>query len=171
MLFVVCDSLCTALASDCRLRLLDFPMSLIVILLRIALSAVFGVAGVTKLLDLNGTREAVKNFGAPAPLVPALSFLLPVLELAIAAGLLVDSATPSQARSAHYCCSACSSSPSALIWRRVALTIATALGSSILVPSAGPRSYATLSSPLERASSSGRRQRRRAASCPDAAWA
>ena len=63
-------------------------MILLIVLLRIALSAIFGVAGVTKLLDLRGTREAVKNFGAPEPLVPALSILLPIVELAIAAGLL-----------------------------------------------------------------------------------
>jgi len=69
-------------------------MVLLVVLLRLALSLVFGVAGVTKLLDLGGTREAVKNFGAPGPLIPAVSFLLPGLELAIAAGLLYDRATP-----------------------------------------------------------------------------
>ena len=68
-------------------------MLLLVVLLRIALSAIFGVAGVTKLLDLSGTREAVKNFGAPEPLVPALSILLPILELSIAAGLLFNIST------------------------------------------------------------------------------
>jgi uncharacterized membrane protein YphA (DoxX/SURF4 family) len=68
-------------------------MPLIIVLIRVALSAVFGVAGVTKLLDLRGTREAVKNFGAPDRLVPALSIILPILELAVAAGLLVSGAT------------------------------------------------------------------------------
>jgi protein-disulfide isomerase len=63
-------------------------MLIIVALLRIALSAVFGVAGVTKLLDQRGTREAVKNFGAPEALAPTLAVLLPLIELAIAAGLL-----------------------------------------------------------------------------------
>jgi thiol-disulfide isomerase/thioredoxin len=63
-------------------------MHLITVLLRIALSAVFAVAGVTKLLDQKGTRDAVKNFGAPQSLVPALSFLLPIAELLTAAGLL-----------------------------------------------------------------------------------
>jgi protein-disulfide isomerase len=63
-------------------------MHLITVLLRIALSAVFGIAGVTKLLDPRGTRDAVKNFGSPDPLVPALSIALPLAELAIAAGLL-----------------------------------------------------------------------------------
>ena len=63
-------------------------MHLISVLLRIALSGVFGVAGVTKLLDPRGTRDAVKNFGAPEPLVPAVSLALPIVELAITAGLL-----------------------------------------------------------------------------------
>jgi peroxiredoxin/uncharacterized membrane protein YphA (DoxX/SURF4 family) len=63
-------------------------MHLITVLLRIALSGVFGVAGVTKLIDPRGTRDAVKNFGAPEPLVPAVSLALPIVELAIAAGLL-----------------------------------------------------------------------------------
>ena len=63
-------------------------MHLITVLLRIALSAVFGVASVTKLIDPRGTRDAVKNFGAPEPLVPAVSLVLPIVELAIAVGLL-----------------------------------------------------------------------------------
>jgi uncharacterized membrane protein YphA (DoxX/SURF4 family)/peroxiredoxin len=63
-------------------------MHLITVLLRIALSGVFGVAGVTKLIDPRGTRDAVKNFGAPEPLVPAVSLALPIVELAIAVGLL-----------------------------------------------------------------------------------
>ena len=63
-------------------------MHLITVILRIALSGVFGVAGVTKLIDPRGTRDAVKNFGAPEPLVPAVSLALPIVELAIAVGLL-----------------------------------------------------------------------------------
>ena len=91
MLFAIHDARFMIATSDFCLL---FSMLLLVVLLRIALSAVFGVAGVTKLLDLGGTREAVKNFGAPEPLVPALSFLLPILELAIAAGLLFNASTP-----------------------------------------------------------------------------
>lgn len=63
-------------------------MSLIVVLLRLLLSAVFGVAGVTKLLDQAGTREAVTNFGAPNSVAPSIAVVLPVVELAIAVGLL-----------------------------------------------------------------------------------
>lgn len=75
-------------------------MYLIIVLLRIALSAVFGIAGVTKLLDQRGTREAVKNFGAPESLAPALSIVLPIAELAIAAGLLFDRTTRTSALAA-----------------------------------------------------------------------
>ena len=66
-------------------------MQLTLLLFRPLLSAVFGVAGVTKLLDQRGTREAVKNFGAPATLAPALALLLPIAELAIAVALLFKS--------------------------------------------------------------------------------
>jgi methylamine dehydrogenase accessory protein MauD len=63
-------------------------MHLIAVLIRVALSAVFGTAGVTKLLDRRGTEDAVKNFGAPESLAPVLSIVLPIVELAIAVGLL-----------------------------------------------------------------------------------
>lgn len=72
-------------------------MHLITVLLRVALSAVFGTAGVTKLLDQRGTRDAVKNFGAPESLAPALSIVLPIAELAIAAGLLFVNTTRASA--------------------------------------------------------------------------
>lgn len=65
-------------------------MQLLIVLLRIALSAVFGVAGVTKVLDPHGTRDAVKNFGAPESVATALSIALPLAELLIALGLLFD---------------------------------------------------------------------------------
>ena len=68
-------------------------MPLIIVLLRITLSAIFGIAGVTKLIDPRGTREAVKNFGSPDPLAPALAIALPIAELAIAAGLLFTNTT------------------------------------------------------------------------------
>lgn len=63
-------------------------MQLLTVLLRIALSAVFGVASITKISDPRGTREAVKNFGSPEPLAPLISIVLPLVELAIAFGLL-----------------------------------------------------------------------------------
>ena len=68
-------------------------MILIVALLRIGLGLVFGVAGVTKLLDLPGTREAVVNFGAPKSLAPSIAILLPVSELLVLIGLLFSVTT------------------------------------------------------------------------------
>jgi peroxiredoxin len=68
-------------------------MHLITVLLRLGLSAVFGVAAITKLTDQRGTREAVKNFGSPASIAPAISLLLPIAELAIACGLLFATTT------------------------------------------------------------------------------
>jgi uncharacterized membrane protein YphA (DoxX/SURF4 family)/thiol-disulfide isomerase/thioredoxin len=63
-------------------------MSLIVAVLRVLLSAIFGVAGVTKFLDQPGTREAVTNFGAPKSVAPSVAIVLPLVELGIAVGLL-----------------------------------------------------------------------------------
>lgn len=65
-------------------------MDLLLALLRLALSVIFGVAGITKLLDRPGTREAVINFGAPKPLAPALALALPIAELVVALGLLFN---------------------------------------------------------------------------------
>src|SRR5687767_15918091 len=63
-------------------------MSLLITLVRLMLSVVFGIAGVTKLLDQAGTREAMTNFGAPKSVSPSLAVVLPIIELAIALGLL-----------------------------------------------------------------------------------
>jgi peroxiredoxin/uncharacterized membrane protein YphA (DoxX/SURF4 family) len=57
-------------------------------LARLLLAAVFAVAGIAKLADRDGTRRAVRDFGVPSALAPALAFLLPVAELAVAAGLV-----------------------------------------------------------------------------------
>jgi uncharacterized membrane protein YphA (DoxX/SURF4 family) len=75
-------------------------MLLTTVLLRIVLSAIFGVAGATKLIDQRGTRDAVKNFGAPEPVAPALAIALPVVELLIAAGLLFAATTSASALAA-----------------------------------------------------------------------
>jgi len=66
-------------------------MLLTLVILRLALSAIFGVAAVTKFLDRKGARAAVKNFGAPDRFAAALAVLLPLTELAIAIGLLFSS--------------------------------------------------------------------------------
>jgi len=68
-------------------------MPLIIVLVRIALSVVFSLAGITKLMDQTGTREAVKNFGVPEASAPAVALILPFVELAVAIGLLFSEAT------------------------------------------------------------------------------
>src|SRR5258708_38157131 len=67
-------------------------MVLILILVRLALFGVFGVAGFAKLRDQRGTREAVINFGAPKEFANALALILPLFEISIASGLLLHKA-------------------------------------------------------------------------------
>jgi peroxiredoxin len=57
-------------------------------LIRLLLATVFVVAGVAKLVDRGGTRQAVTDFGVPSPLVAPLGVLLPLAELTVAAALL-----------------------------------------------------------------------------------
>lgn len=59
---------------------------------RVLLAAVFLVAGVAKLLDREGTRAAVQDFGAPAALAGPLAVALPLAEIALAV-LLIPTAT------------------------------------------------------------------------------
>jgi methylamine dehydrogenase accessory protein MauD len=58
---------------------------------RLLLALVFVVAGVTKLADRAGTRQAVVDFGVPAPLATPLGIFLPLAELAVAAALIPTS--------------------------------------------------------------------------------
>lgn len=55
---------------------------------RILLAVVFAVAGVAKLLDLDGSRQAIAGFGVRGRLARPLGLALPAAELSIAAGLL-----------------------------------------------------------------------------------
>jgi thiol-disulfide isomerase/thioredoxin len=59
---------------------------------RLLLVTLFVVAAATKLLDRGGTRDAIREFGAPAALAGVLAILLPLAELAVAA-LLIPTAT------------------------------------------------------------------------------
>jgi peroxiredoxin len=52
------------------------------------LAAVFAVAGVAKLFDLNGSRRAVLDFGVPAPTARIIGTALPLAEIATAVALL-----------------------------------------------------------------------------------
>jgi hypothetical protein len=55
---------------------------------RLLLAALFAVAAVAKLADLDGARRAAREFGVRARLVPAVALLVPITESAIAFGLL-----------------------------------------------------------------------------------
>ncbi|MGI9034953.1 MAG: MauE/DoxX family redox-associated membrane protein [Pyrinomonadaceae bacterium] len=63
-------------------------METILLLVRIILAAIFALAGIGKLLDLDGSEKAVKNFGVPANLAKPLSIALPIAELFFALLLL-----------------------------------------------------------------------------------
>lgn len=56
--------------------------------LRLVLAAVFATAGVTKLLDLTGSRRALEDFGVPVRFARPGGVLLPLFEIGIAAALL-----------------------------------------------------------------------------------
>jgi len=64
-------------------------MSAAVVVLRIALAAVFGAAGWAKFADVSGTRQAARDFGVPAAAAPAVAFVVPLLELAVAVLLVL----------------------------------------------------------------------------------
>ncbi len=68
-------------------------MLLLIVLVRITLSFIFSLAGITKLTDQPGTREAVQNFGAPPATAPVIALVLPFIELAIAIGLWFSETT------------------------------------------------------------------------------
>ncbi len=65
-------------------------MDVTVALVRLALTAVFGIAAIGKLSDREGTRQAVAGFGVPAVAIGLVAFGLPVIELLIAAGLVLE---------------------------------------------------------------------------------
>lgn len=67
-------------------------MSPLVVFSAIALTAVFSVAGVAKLLNRSGSRHAARSFGVPDRLAGAVALALPLAELAIAL-LLLPAAT------------------------------------------------------------------------------
>lgn len=55
---------------------------------RLILAAVFAVAGVAKLIDLRGSRQAMAGFGLPESLAAPAGLALPLVELAIGAALI-----------------------------------------------------------------------------------
>lgn len=63
-------------------------MSIALLIARLLLSLTFLIAGVAKLTDLQSSRKAMRDFGVPARLAPALGTALPVAELAVAVALV-----------------------------------------------------------------------------------
>ena len=63
-------------------------MDIVLLFARLLLAAVFLVAGVAKLADREGSRQAVVGFGVPTPLAAPLGILLPLAEIAVAAALI-----------------------------------------------------------------------------------
>jgi uncharacterized membrane protein YphA (DoxX/SURF4 family)/peroxiredoxin len=55
---------------------------------RLLLAGLFAVAGGAKLADRKGSLRALRDFAVPERLAPPLAFLLPIVELGIAAALL-----------------------------------------------------------------------------------
>ncbi len=56
-----------------------------------ALAAVFGAAGLAKLFDREGSKEALSDFGLPARLVGPAAIAIPLAELAVAGTLIPQS--------------------------------------------------------------------------------
>ena len=63
-------------------------MALALLVARLLLAGVFVVAGLAKLADLAGSRQAMRDFGVPARLAGPFGTLLPLAELAVAVALL-----------------------------------------------------------------------------------
>jgi peroxiredoxin/uncharacterized membrane protein YphA (DoxX/SURF4 family) len=63
-------------------------MDTALLIARLLLAAVFTLAGVAKLSDLKGSRQAITDFGVPSSLASPLGVLLPLSELAVAATLI-----------------------------------------------------------------------------------
>jgi thiol-disulfide isomerase/thioredoxin/uncharacterized membrane protein YphA (DoxX/SURF4 family) len=63
-------------------------MSIILLLARLLLAVVFGIAGIAKLVDLAGSRKSLAAFGVPKFLAIPLAWLLPLGELVCAVALI-----------------------------------------------------------------------------------
>jgi peroxiredoxin len=63
-------------------------MDAALLIARLVLGAVFTLAGVAKLADLKGSRQAIIDFGVPSAIAAPLGLLLPLAELSVAATLL-----------------------------------------------------------------------------------
>ncbi len=65
-------------------------MDVLLVLVRLVLAGVFGLAAVTKLDDLPGSRTAMRDFGIPERYAGPAGLALPLVELAVAVLLLTQ---------------------------------------------------------------------------------
>jgi len=72
-------------------------LSLLTLVVRIGLAAIFGIAAVGKLVDRRGTREAAVALGAPRWTARGLAITMPVAEIALAVGLIIPTTTKAAA--------------------------------------------------------------------------
>lgn len=63
-------------------------METLLLVVRLILVGIFALAGIGKLLDLEGSKKAVRDFGVPEILAKPFAVLLPIAELVVAALLL-----------------------------------------------------------------------------------
>ena len=63
-------------------------MDTLFLFVRLVLAGVLVVAGIAKLADLAGSRQAMRDFGLPASLAAPFGLFLPLAEVAIALALL-----------------------------------------------------------------------------------
>src|SRR5438552_14235397 len=76
-------------------------IAMLLLLTRLILCAVFLASALAKLRDQDGTRQAVVDFGAPAPLSRPIAAVLPAIELMLGFALLpLPTSTPAAAGTA-----------------------------------------------------------------------
>jgi peroxiredoxin/uncharacterized membrane protein YphA (DoxX/SURF4 family) len=66
----------------------ETSMTLLLVFARLLLCVVFLIAGLAKLADLAGSRQALRDFGVPARLADPFGLLLPVAELVVVVALI-----------------------------------------------------------------------------------
>lgn len=69
-------------------------MDALLLIARLVLAAVFVVSGIAKLLDLPGSRQAMRSFGVPESLAKPAGVALPIAELVLAVLLLPVATAP-----------------------------------------------------------------------------
>jgi uncharacterized membrane protein YphA (DoxX/SURF4 family) len=71
--------------------------SVLTLVARVVLALVFAVAALAKLLDPEGTRSATLALGVPRRVARPVAFALPIVEAALAVGLVVPATAPAAA--------------------------------------------------------------------------